>query len=221
MEKINLRARFEKSGRSVFISHLDLMRTMQRALKRSKIPVWYTEGFNPHIYLNFPLALSLGVTGRSEFMDFAVTERTAFETLRDRLNAEMPEGLRILEIFEPLNENKDIGFADYRIDFHSGADPKETLSMLEKMLSEEKIEVDKRSKSKGTVKTDIKPHIDIMSAEPLGEALRVLIRLPAGLKMNINAGVFTDAFADYSKIKFTKICAERTKILCTDGKDFK
>lgn len=221
MEKLNLRARFEKSGRAVFISHLDLMRTMQRALKRSKIPVWYTEGFNPHIYLNFPLALSLGVTGRSEFMDFAVTEPTDFESLRDCLNEEMPEGLKVLEIFEPLNENKDVGFADYKIDFYSGTGSKETLFLLEKMLSEEKIEIDKRSKSKGTVKTDIKPHINIMSAEPSVEALYVHIRLPAGLKMNINAGVFTDAFADYSKIKFTKICAERTKILCIDGQDFK
>ena len=221
MEKINLRARFEKSGRAVFISHLDLMRTMQRTLKRSKIPVWYTEGFNPHIYLNFPLALSLGVTGRSEFMDFAVTEPTDFESLRNCLNEEMPEGLKILEIFEPLYENKDVGFADYKIDFYSGDDPNETLSLLEKMLSEERIEVDKRSKSKGVVKTDIKPHINVLSAELLGEALSVLVRLPAGLKMNINAGVFTDAFADYSEIEFAKICAERTKILCTDGKDFK
>ncbi|MDE7278198.1 MAG: TIGR03936 family radical SAM-associated protein, partial [Oscillospiraceae bacterium] len=130
MEKINLRARFEKSGRAVYISHLDLMRTMQRAFKRSKIPVWYTEGFNPHIYLNFPLALSLGVVGRSEFMDFSVTEPADFDKLRDSLNGEMPEGLRILEIFEPLYENKDVGFADYMIDFYSSADPCETLSLL-------------------------------------------------------------------------------------------
>lgn len=221
MEKINLRARFEKSGRAVYISHLDLMRTMQRAFKRSKIPVWYTEGFNPHIYLNFPLALSLGVVGRSEFMDFAVTEQTDFNELRDSLNVEMPEGLRILEIFEPLNENKDVGFADYRIDFYSDAKSDETLFLLNKMLAEDKIEVDKRSKSKGMVKTDIKPHINVAETELHDGFLRVFVRLPAGLKMNINAGVFTDAFADYSKIKFTKICAECTKILCLDGRDFK
>lgn len=220
MEKINLRAKFEKSGRAVYISHLDLMRTMQRAFKRSKIPVWYTEGFNPHIYLNFPLALSLGVTGRAEFMDFAVTEPTNYDELRDSLNGEMPEGLRILEIFEPAHENKDVGFADYRIDFHGGGEPQETLSMLEKMLAEDKIEVDKRSKSKGMVKTDIKPHISVTETELCDGFLRVFVRLPAGLKMNINAGVFTDAFADYSKIKFSKICAERTKILCLDGQDF-
>lgn len=221
MEKINLRARFEKSGRAVYISHLDLMRTMQRAFKRSKIPVWYTEGFNPHIYLNFPLALSLGVVGKAEFMDFAVTETADFDNLRDSLNGEMPEGLRILEIFEPLNENKDVGFADYRIDFYSNTESAETLSQLKKMLAEDKIEVDKRSKSKGMVKTDIKPHINVTETELHDGFLRVFVRLPAGLKMNINAGVFTDAFAEYSKIKFTKICAERTKILCFDGQDFK
>ncbi|MDE6763415.1 MAG: TIGR03936 family radical SAM-associated protein [Oscillospiraceae bacterium] len=221
MEKINLRARFEKSGRAVYISHLDLMRTMQRAFKRSKIPVWYTEGFNPHIYLNFPLALSLGVVGRSEFMDFAVTEPADFDKLRDSLNGEMPEGLRILEIFEPLYENKDVGFADYMIDFYSSADSCETLFLLNKMLAEDKIEVDKRSKSKGMIKTDIKPHINVTETEPCDGFLRVFVRLPAGLKMNINAGVFTDAFAEYSKIEFSKIYAERTKILCLNGQDFK
>ncbi|MCM1023787.1 MAG: TIGR03936 family radical SAM-associated protein [Prevotella sp.] len=221
MEKTELRAKFEKSGRAVYISHLDLMRTMQRAFKRSKIPVWYTEGFNPHIYLNFPLALSLGVTGRAEFMDFAVTEPADFGELRDSLNGEMPEGLRILDIFEPLYENKDVGFAEYLIDLKSGADPQETLSLLEKMMSEEKIEIAKRSKSKGTVKTDIKPFIRILSAEPREDFLRVNARLSAGLKMNINAGVFIGALADYGNIKFTKICAERTKILCQNGEDFR
>ena len=57
MDKKAVRLFFSKKGRAVYISHLDLLRTMQRALKRAGIPVWYSEGFNPRIYLNFPLAL--------------------------------------------------------------------------------------------------------------------------------------------------------------------
>lgn len=221
MEKINLRAVFEKSGRAVFISHLDLMRTMQRAVKRSGIPVWYTQGFNPRIYLNFPLALSLGVTGRNEFMDFAVVEPVDFADVRDKLNAVMPGGLKILDVAEPVFENKDIGFAEYTIIFYSAADPSETLSQLNKMLAEDKIEADRHSKKKGTVRTDIKPHINILGTEAADGALRVDIRLPAGLRLNINSSVFTDAFAEYSQINFTKICAERTKILCENGCNFR
>ncbi len=221
MEKIELRAKFEKSGRAIFISHLDLMRTMQRAVKRSGIPVWYTQGFNPRIYLNFPLALSLGITGRAEFMDFAVTEPVDLSEIRYKLDSSMPEGLRILEVAEPVYANKDVGFAEYIIDFHSASESSETLSMLNRMLAEDSIEAEKHSKKKGVVKVDIKPHINILRTELSDGILRVVLRLPAGLGLNINANVFTDAFEEYSKIKFTKICAERTKILCINGEDFR
>ena len=219
MEKINMRAVFEKSGRAVYISHLDLVRTMQRAFKRSKAPVWYTQGYNPRIYLNFPLALSLGVSSKTEFMDFAVTEAVDFDKLRDMLDAAMPEGLKILRIFDPVHPNKDIGFAEYSIDFYS-SDADKAASALEAMMSMETIEIDKRSKSKGTVKIDIKPHLDIISTKAEGDRLNVEIRLPAGLSLNINSNVFSDTFSAISGIKFDKICTERTKILLMNGEKF-
>ncbi|MCH5193081.1 MAG: DUF2344 domain-containing protein [Oscillospiraceae bacterium] len=220
MEKINLRAVFEKSGRAVFISHLDLLRTMQRAIKRSKIPVWYSQGFNPHIYLNFPLALSLGVTSRTEFMDFSVTENVDYDRIRDMLNEKMPEGLRIISVAEPVHPNKDIVFAEYIIRFRSEAGTEKMREELEKMMALPVIEIDKRSKSKGTVKLDVKPHFDIIKAEAEGDALTVFIRLPAGLKLNINSNVFVDTFSAVSGIQFSNIYAERTKILLSDGENF-
>lgn len=219
MEKTELRAAFEKSGRAVFISHLDLLRTMQRAIKRSGLPVWYSQGFNPRIYLNFPLALSLGVVGRCEFMDFAVTEDVDCEKARDALNASMPEGLKILSVAEPVHENKEIGFARYRIEFFGG-EPRDTLSALEKMLSADTIEIDKHSKSKGTVRVDIKPHIDILGTELAENGLIADIQLPAGLSLNINSGVFIDAFVSASGIAFDKIYTERTNILLKNGDNF-
>ena len=74
MDKKNIRVFFEKKDRAIYISHLDLLRTMQRALKRSGLPVWYSEGFNPRIYLNFPLALALGVESSCEIMDFPLID---------------------------------------------------------------------------------------------------------------------------------------------------
>lgn len=220
MEKIDIRAVFEKSGRAVFISHLDLFRTMQRALKRSKLPVWYSQGFNPHIYLNFPLALSLGVASRTEFMDLSVTEIIDFNEARDRLNAVMPEGIKILSIAEPVFQNKDIGFAEYKMRFTAGEDSQRMLEGVEKMLAMEVIEIDKRSKSKGTVKMDIRPHINILGAEISDEALKVSLRLPAGGTLNINSNVFADVLSDISGVKFESVYAERTKILCKDGNFF-
>lgn len=220
MEKINLRASFEKSGRAVFISHLDLVRTMQRAVKRSKLPVWYTQGFNPRIYLNFPLALSLGVVGRSEYVDFAVMEEIDFENAREAIDKAMPEGLRILSVGKPVHENKEIAFAEYIIKFTGGATGEEMLSKLKKMMSMETIEVEKHSKSKGTVKIDIKPHINIEGAEPSENILAIKIRLPAGLSLNINSNVFIDAYSSFSGFNFENIYAERTNILLSNGENF-
>lgn len=220
LEKINLRASFEKSGRAVFISHLDLVRTMQRAVKRSRLPVWYTQGFNPRIYLNFPLALSLGVVGKKEYMDFAVTEEVDPEKAREALDNAMPEGLRILDVDKPVHENKEIAFAEYTIKFTGGATGKEMLSRLEEMMSAETIEVDKHSKSKGTVKIDIKPHINIVGTEDSGDVLTVTVRLPAGLSLNINSNVFVEAYSSFSGIKFENIYAERTNILLNNGEFF-
>ena len=221
MEKINLRAVFEKSGRAVFISHLDLLRTMQRAIKRSGIPVWYSQGFNPHIYLNFPLALSLGVTSRTEFMDFAVTEECDHNVIMDKLNSVMPEGLKIISISEPVFENKEIGFAEYNIEFKSEYTPEYMLNSLNDMMAMDTIEIDKRSKSKGTIKIDIKPHLNVFEKRTTDSSLCVGIRLPAGLALNINSNVFVDTFSDISNIKFSSVYAERTKTLRADGEIFK
>ena len=92
---IKVRAVFAKRGRAKYISHLDLNRCMQRVFKRSGIPIWYTEGFNPHIYITFALPLSLGYESGVEIMDFNITEGIPFKDIRharrtDRVGALYP-----------------------------------------------------------------------------------------------------------------------------------
>ncbi len=91
---IKMRAVFEKKDRAKYISHLDLNRCMQRTFKRSGLPVWYTEGFNPHIYITFALPLSLGYESSVEIMDFNMTEEVSEKETADKLNKAMPEGLK-------------------------------------------------------------------------------------------------------------------------------
>ena len=74
LERFEYRAVFSKTGRAKYISHLDLMRAFQRVFKRAHLPIWHTQGFNPHVYIMFPLALPLGTDSRVEIMDFALTE---------------------------------------------------------------------------------------------------------------------------------------------------
>ena len=70
----NVRILFSKMGRAKYVSHLDLVRTMTRAVRRADIPLWYTEGFNRHPYLTFAAPLSLGYEGLRESMDIRLEE---------------------------------------------------------------------------------------------------------------------------------------------------
>lgn len=159
---------------------------MQRALKRSELPVWYSEGFNPRIYLNFPLALSLGVEGTREPMDFYIVEDISFEEIVSRLNGELPEGLCAVGAAAPVHLNKEIGFAEYTLTYSgSMADVK---AALDSFMAQEKIEVEKRSKKKGMITVDIKPYVEIKGVSE-GDSVYVDIRLPAGLELNLNAAI--------------------------------
>lgn len=94
-----LRLRFEKTGRAIYISHLDLMRTMQRVFLRADCPLKYSEGFNPHALISILLPLSVGVGSVCELMDFQLREDVDLAALPERLTAVMPEGIRALEAY--------------------------------------------------------------------------------------------------------------------------
>jgi len=106
---------FEKRDRAIYISHLDLMRAFTRAVRRAALPVWYTEGFNPHPYLAFPLPLPLGQEGLREACDIRLLEPVPFDDVKARLNAVLPTGMRVLAVQEPWDKAGDIAAAEYCI----------------------------------------------------------------------------------------------------------
>ena len=108
----NVRVWFEKKGAARYISHLDLTRNMARGLKLSGLPVWYTEGFNPRIYMTYAMPLSLGVCGERECMDIRLTEEVPYSELTVRLNTCLPRGLRALEAGEPAGKFEEIQYGE-------------------------------------------------------------------------------------------------------------
>lgn len=106
---------FEKRGRAIYISHLDLMRAFTRAVRRAALPMWYTEGFNPHPYLAFPLPLPLGQEGLREACDIRLIETMPHDEVKARLNVVLPEGLQVLAVQEPWDKAGDITAAEYHI----------------------------------------------------------------------------------------------------------
>lgn len=94
-----LRLKFAKTGRAAYISHLDLMRTMQRVFSRAGVPLRYSEGFNPHAKISIILPLSVGTASLCEYMDFALTADKDLAALPAELNPYMPEGIEALEAY--------------------------------------------------------------------------------------------------------------------------
>ena len=146
-----VRIKFTQKGIMQFISHLDVDRTMKTVMVRAKIPVHYTEGFNPHPKLVFGLPLSIGVESECEYMDFKVDAEMTYGEIADKLNAALPDQMRVVEAYEPKLSLSDIAFTEYKVFCTEGTD----LSPLEK----EEIIVSKRQKKGGYKDTDIKPMI--------------------------------------------------------------
>ena len=221
-----VRATFEKRRRAKYISHLDLMRCMTRAFKRAGVPIWYTEGFNPHAYLMFPLALSLGCESGCECMDFRIDGDMSPEEAMQRLNAVLPADLQIVQVAEPVHKHTDIAWADYAVKLRAEepAAPEQLRAHWDAFIAQEHIMIEKKTK-RGTAAVDLREQIGQAAAETVPDGIALRLRLPAGTSVNINPSLLTDAFAAYlaaqapeMRLKFPQ--TERLAILCADGSAF-
>ena len=219
VERFDYRMVFSKKGRARFISHLDLMRTFSRIFKRARIPVWYTQGFNPRLYIMFPLALALGTESDVEIMDISLTEELDGQELMDRVNAVMPEGMCINKVYKPEMNHKEIAFSEYEIRFclQSENDP---LPLFEQYLSQDIITVKKHSKKKGEIDVDIKPDVTVLGLEKDGELAMFTVRLPSGNEKTVNSSLLMDGFKAYSGEEYKLIYTTRTKILTKSLESF-
>ena len=95
-----LRLVYEQTCRAIWMSHLDTMRTLQRAVKRAGIPIRYSEGFNPHELISILLPLSVGTASLCQMADIRVREDVDIAALPAQLTAVMPEGLRVTDCYE-------------------------------------------------------------------------------------------------------------------------
>ncbi|MCC8356516.1 MAG: TIGR03936 family radical SAM-associated protein [Oscillospiraceae bacterium] len=117
-----LRLKFAKTGRAAYISHLDLIRTMQRIFSRAGVPLKYSEGFNPHAKISIILPLPVGTESECEYMDFSLAEERALATLPDCLNPYMPEGIRAIEAYQAPRKGSELRWLRYEGVMRHGRD---------------------------------------------------------------------------------------------------
>lgn len=213
-----MRIFFTKSGRAIYTSHLDLTRAMSRALCRSGLPVWYTEGFHPHLYMTFALPLSLGTTGLCESMEVKLLEDIDTDEIVSRLNAAMPEGLRAVSASPPVMQPKEIMWADYRLYLRCRSD--EGREALEKFFALPEIPTEKRSK-KGIKTVDIKPMMSLLSINDAENGLLIELRCRAGVEINLNPTLALDALAQCTGFRADQVKIERYAVWTEDLKPFR
>ena len=168
-----LRMRFEKTGRAVWISHLDLMATMQRAFSRAGYMLRYSEGFNPHPLISILLPLSVGTGSICELMDFRLREDCDLSELPARLTAKLPEGITVTEAYEAERKSAQLKWLYVEGQFlYDERDPVRMCDEVRRFYEAGSIVIEKKTK-RGIGETDIRPAIREIAFNPAEKAVKV------------------------------------------------
>lgn len=198
----NVRIWFKKDDECRYISHLDLNRCVLRALHKSKIPVWHTEGFNPHPFATFPLPLSLGFRGINECMDIRLVDEISDEKLIADFNACMPAGVRAFAVTEPIMKAGKIAYARFNIKISSDdMNSRKVYEELTKLLSSKEIMIEKRTKS-GIKTVDLKKSIKTYELKEMFDFAELDIVLSAGSTDNANPNLIITALEKQTEKSF-------------------
>lgn len=217
-----VRVWFKKMGMSRYVSHLDLMRAMTRSVRRAEVPLWYTEGFNPHPYLTFALPLSLGMESLYESMDIRIEGEHSNEEIFDLMKNSMPPGIEILSVEDPVDDPKTIAFGEFDLLFDC-ENPEKLSLLIKEMLSSDELIVQKLGKQgRKKVLKDINllEHLNSYSVSHSSGRVKLTVVFPAGSTTNINPTLLSDEIEKRSE---EDICTfvVRKRLMKADMENFR
>ncbi len=191
-----------------FVSHLDMNRFMIRILYKSGLPIWFTEGFNPHPYLTFALPLSLGFESEYEILDIRLNDDSVSnEQVFSAISAVCPEYIKVFKVSEPKLKAGKVAFAEFKIYFDTNNSA--FYDSLKQFLNKDSYICTKTTKKGKLKEIDIMPKIKKWEID--GNVLTFV--LPAGSEDNINPTLILDAFFVSSAKEYCFYDVIRTKIL--------
>lgn len=169
---------FTKGPEVRFVSHLDLQRLFQRAFRRAKLPLAYSQGFNPHPLVSFATALSVGMTSRGEYLDVTLTREMTPEEFISAVSAELPKGVEIVRAADMGESRKSLTSAMRsaryvsRVRFSEPVSRDALEAACRDLLSGEIVVM---KKTKGGIKpTDIRPMVRELGVESADGASAVI-----------------------------------------------
>lgn len=218
-----VRLRFCKQGRLKYISHLDINRALSRAFRRADIPLWFTEGYNPHAYMSFSLPLSLGVESLCEYVDIRLVDEISNDEIKKRMNDVLPADLRILDIYDDFRDSSEIMYSDYvfKISFtdcEKAAEKIKSVFEFSEILAQKK---GKQGRKKVLKDVDIKQYIDKYNISVRDDLVVINVRLMAGNEKNLNPTLLFDTIIRLIETDFEWKSISRLSLLDKNYKEFR
>ncbi len=218
-----VRLRFCKQGRLKYISHLDINRALSRAFRRADIPLWFTEGYNPHAYMSFSLPLSLGVESLCEYVDIRLIDEISNDEIKKRMNDVLPADLRILDVYDDFRDSSEIMYSDYvfKISFtdcEKAAEKIKSVFELSEILAQKK---GKQGRKKVLKDVDIKQYIDKYNISVRDNLVVINVRLMAGNEKNLNPTLLFDTIIRLIETDFEWKSISRLSLLDKNYKEFR
>jgi len=176
--------RFRKDGLARFISHLDLIRTFERAFRRADLPMAFTQGFSPRPKMTFAPALSVGITSSSEYLDAEFREEISVSDVALRLNRVLPEGIKVtdVKIADETIPLSMLNGADYVVTVVLGeVTPEKMKERIRNILEQKELYIEKETKSGRKKLVNIAPyiyHLDLLNSD--GNTADIIMSIAIG-----------------------------------------
>lgn len=190
---------YSKRGPARYISHLDLVRTFERAMRRANLPMAFSEGFNPHPRFSFAAPLPVGTEGLAEVVEVEMTEPLAPHDLAERLNSSLPPGLVVKEVTDvldhapaPMAVLEKAGYVVHLDSYELPAPLPE--GAVQDFMVLEKVEVVRKGKNGLEKIFDIQPGILAMDVLSQVTGLTMRLELKTGSAMNVRPEEVMGAF---------------------------
>ncbi|MBR2823282.1 MAG: TIGR03936 family radical SAM-associated protein [Clostridia bacterium] len=216
---MRIQAVFEKNERVRHIGHLDIQRAVQRGLRRSGLPVAYSNGFNPHILVSFASALSTGACGRREIMDVTMAEEVEPALFLEKMNGAMPPEMRLLEARRVEDRHPALTAllkaASYDLTLRDPGQAEKLIAAVDAMMGQDRILAVRKSKS-GLKECDIKPLIYALR----GKGSHLYATLALTERETCKPGMLLDAMKNAAGIppeEEVRMLVIRTALLGEDG----
>ena len=217
-----LRLLFVKKAQASYISHLDLLRTFQRAFPRTGLEIRHSQGYHPHPLLSIVLPLPVGQSSACELMEFEVTQETDGVGIAEKLNGGLPVGLRVLECYpaeRPVRELADLR-ATLELEYDRGV-PAGAADQLRELFARPEIFVSKRTKRKELAEVDIAPMLRRADWTEEAGSVRGDVVVQAQ-NPGLNPQLLAQAVERYlPELAPDFVRVRRTAILDGDGRDFR